>query len=81
MTRQERLDQLILRMQLPENEARRNPATRSEADKNIKSNMSDMRNYLIVLNDKTGADLVFTEKQFDRKYDQVVKLLDEQGWK
>ena len=69
MNRQEKFDELVERMELPENTARRNPAVLSEADTAIAQNIADMRHYLTVLNDTSKSDICFTEKQFDKKYD------------
>ena len=80
MNRQEKFDELVERMELPENTARRNPAVLSEADTAIAQNIADMRHYLTVLNDTSKSDICFTEKQFDKKYDEVVQISDEQGW-
>ena len=80
MDRQEKFDKLIERMELPENKARRNPTVFSEADTTIAQNVADMKVYLTTLNDTSKSDICFTEKQFDNKYDVVVRILDEQGW-
>ena len=64
MNRQEKFDELVERMELPENTARRNPAVLSEADTAIAQNIADMRHYLTVLNDTSKSDICFTEKQF-----------------
>ena len=80
MNRQEKFDKLIERMELPENKARRNPTVFSEADTTIAQNVADMRHYLTALNDTSRSDTYVMEKQFDKKYDEVVRILDEQGW-
>ena len=36
--------------------------------------------YLTALNDTSRSDTYVTGKQFDKKYDEVVRILDEQGW-
>ncbi len=80
MDRQEKFDRLIERMELPENRARRNPTVLSEADTTIARNVADMRECLTKLNDTARSDTYLIGKQFDKKYDKVVRFLDEQGW-
>ena len=80
MDRQEKFDKLIERMELPENKARRNPTVFSKADTTIAQNVADMKVYLTTLNDASRSDTYFTGEQFDKKYDEVVQILDEQGW-
>ncbi len=80
MDRQEKFDKLIARMELPENKVRRNPTVFSEADTTIAQNVDYMREYLTKLNDTARPDTHFIGKQFDRKYDEVVRILDEEGW-
>lgn len=80
MDRQEKFDKLIERMELPENKARRNPTVFSEADTVIAQNIADMRECLTKLNDTARSDTYFIGKQFDDKYDKVVRILDEEGW-
>lgn len=80
MDRKEKFDKLIERMELPENKVRRNPTVFSEADTTIARNVADMRECLTKLNDTARSDTHFIGIQFDRKYDEVVRILDEEGW-
>lgn len=80
MDRQEKFDKLIERMELPENRARRTSTILSEVDTTIARNVADMRKYLTKLNDTVRPDTYFMRIQFDQKYDEVVRILDEQGW-
>ena len=80
MNRQEKFDKVIERMELPENKARRNPTVFSETDTTIAQNVADMREYLTKLNDTARSDTHFIGIQFDQKYDEVIQILNEQGW-
>lgn len=80
MDRQEKFDKLIERIELPENRVRRTSTILSEVDTTIARNVADMRKYLTKLNDTVRSDTYFMGIQFDQKYDEVVRILDEQGW-
>lgn len=80
MDRQEKFDKLIERMELPENRVRRTSTILSEVDTTIARNVADMRKYLTKLNDTVRSDTYFMGIQFDQKYDEVVRILDEEGW-
>lgn len=80
MDRQEKFDKLIERMELPENRVRRTSTILSEVDTSIARNVADMRKYLTKLNDTVRSDTYFMGIQFDQKYDEVVRILDEEGW-
>jgi len=79
MTRQEKFDRLFARMMLPENFHKRNPQMFSDGDTEIANGVADLRECLKVINN--GSATVFDEIKFDKKYDMVIALLDEQGWK
>ena len=79
MDRQEKFDKLIERIELPENRVRRTSTILSEVDTTIARNVADMRKYLTKLNDTVRSDTYFMGIQFDQKYDEVVRILDEQG--
>ena len=80
MNRQKKFDELIERMELPENRVRRTSTILSKVDTTIAQNIADMRECLTKLNDTARQDTHFIGIQFDQKYDKVIRILDEEGW-
>ena len=81
MTRQEKYENLIARMMLPENYERRNPQGFSNTDTIIADCVADMKRFLSLYDGLDRTASVIEEKQFDHNYNKVVSLLDELGWK
>lgn len=81
MTRQEKYNNLMARIMLPENYERRNPQIFSDTDNVIADCVADMKKYIVLCDGEDKKISVFEEKQFDLNYNKVISLLDELGWK